>query len=165
MRFLILIVIIALGVTAYFFLHPSHKSRGDSVENFTVDTMNRRAFSFDKLEGKVKCIFFFSVNDEDSQKMLTMARFAASPFATDSDVKFLGIATDGDADRVKLFMSQFKFPGDVLMDSEGVIAKEFEVNETPSVFVVDRTNTIQYVRSGWIQDFIREVIPAIREAK
>lgn len=133
------------------------------IEPFELETIHHRPFDLSRHSGKYLCIIFFSVDDEQSRELFQYARILTKTFQSNSQVRFIAIATDGTYDRLKLFISQFEFHGDILLDTEKTVAQQFRVSTLPAFFVGDKTGTIRYDLTGWRKDYVRELVQKIKE--
>lgn len=164
MRYLVIILLLALAAAVWLYLTPKQMKTGERVTPFVLNTMTGRAADYEKLAGKAKCILFFSVDEDESQDMFSQIHYATDHFKMRGDVRFIAIAARGTKDRVKLFMSQYQFPGDVLLDEDGTVTQAFRVTRLPAVFVVNTNDEVTLSLKGWEKDVIREIIPAVRAA-
>jgi peroxiredoxin len=163
-RYLVTILLLALAAAVWLYVTPKQMKRGEIVTPFVLNTMKGRAVDYEKLAGKTKCILFFSVDDEESRQMFSEFRFITEHFKSRGDVRFLAIAVNGTRERVPIFMSPYQFPGDVLLDEDGSVARSFRVGGLPALFVVNGGDEVTLSMKGWKRDDIREIIPAIRMA-
>ena len=165
MRYIIILVLIGLGAAAFIYLTPKTLKNGDIVPTFELPTVSGKAFSIEKYEGKVLLLALFSIDDEQSRMLFSDFHFIQDQFSGDPAVRFVAIAVDGTPERVKLFLSHFRFQGDVLVDDGRVIKEQFQCTSFPILYITNARHEIIYTINGFNREDIREVIPALRRAK
>jgi peroxiredoxin len=163
MRYLVIVLVLATAFAAWLYFTPKQKKVGESADAFILNTATGRVVDTEKLAGKCKCLVFFSTDDEESRVMLSQFRYVTDHFRGNANVRFLAIAVNGTKERVPLFMSQYAFPGDVLLDGDGSVAALYRVSTLPAVFVVDADDQIAFSVNGWRRDNIREINPILRK--
>ena len=165
MRYLIILILAGLGAAAYIYLTPKTLKNGDVIPDFELETLSGRPFSLEKYEDKTLLVALFSIDDEESRIFFSDFHFIHEHFKSDPDVRFLAIAADGTPERLKLFLSHARFPGEVLLDDGFVVKEQFQCASFPMVFITNKSHEITYTIKGFSRDVIREIIPALRRAK
>ncbi|MBI5645409.1 MAG: redoxin domain-containing protein [Ignavibacteriae bacterium] len=162
MRYLIVVVLLGLGVAVYLFMKPASLRVGEEIPYIELETATGAWFDIEKYDGKTLCLIFFSPDDDASRTMFSEFHYITEQFRGNAQIKYIAIAVDGNGDRVKLFLSQYRFPGDVLMDSDKELSTQFRLSNFPAIFLVDADWRVRYTFSGWDREHIREIIPALR---
>ncbi|MBL0174767.1 MAG: TlpA family protein disulfide reductase [Ignavibacteria bacterium] len=165
MRYLIILILIAIGIGAYIYLSPKTLKKGDTIPPFELETARGKFLDIEKYEGKALLIVFFSVDDDVSRDVFSDFHFISDQFKGDADVRFIAIAVDGTPERLKLFLSQYRFPGDVLVDDGTFVAEVFQVTSFPMFYITNGERKIVYTIEGFARNDIRELTPALRRAK
>ncbi len=164
MRYLIIVIILGLGAAAYLYFTPKPLGQGEEMPVFSLETVHGRPFDIEKYYGKTICLIFFSMEDEAARRMFSDFHFLTDQLKGNPNVKYVAVAVDGTPSRAKLFISQYKFPGDVLFDSDKTVTKSFRLTSFPFIYIVDSEGLISYSIGGWERDHIRELLPAIKRA-
>jgi peroxiredoxin len=165
MRYMLILILAGLGAAAYIYLTPKTLKNGDVVPDFELETISGKPFSLDKYEDKILLVALFSIDDEESRIFFSDFHFIFDHFKSDPQIRFIAIASDGTAERVKLFLSHARFPGDVLLDDGFVVKEQFKCASFPMIYITNNTHEIIYTIKGFSREVIREIIPALRRAK
>jgi peroxiredoxin len=164
-RYLIILILIAIGIGAYIYLTPKTLKKGDTIPPFELETASGRLIDIEKYEGKALLIVFFSIDDDITRSVFSDFHFISDQFKGDPDVRFIAIAVDGTPERLKLFLSQYKFPGDVLVDDGTLVSEIFQLTTYPFFYITNGERKIVYTIEGFARNDIRELTPALRRAK
>lgn len=164
MRYFLLFIALLAGIAAWLYLRPVPKGVGETMEDFTLDTVSGRAFDFSSLHGKTAILIFFSLDGEESTEFFRLSEFLTKPLKGRRDIRTIALVQEGEAERVRLYLSQFKYNGDVLLDPDGTVAKSLNLTSFPAFYIVGPDQVITYNAIGWDRDYIREMIQAVRPA-
>ena len=162
MRYFVLFILILGGIAVWLYLRPSPKGIGETMEDFTLDTMTGRAFDFQSLHGKTAIFILFSLDNDESTEFFRLADFLSRPLKGKQNLRIIAVVKEDAAERVRLYLSQFKFTGDVLLDPVGSVARSLNVSSFPAFYVTDADRKIIYKKIGWDRDNIRELIQAAK---
>ncbi|MDW7681485.1 MAG: TlpA disulfide reductase family protein, partial [bacterium] len=81
----------------------------------------------------------------------------------DKPIKVLLINLEEEKSKVESFLKNRKYPGIVLLDKYGMVAKNYGVTSIPRLFVVSKDGKLVWQTEGYQQDFKQKTRDALKK--
>jgi thiol-disulfide isomerase/thioredoxin len=125
-----------------------------SVLPFKLTTLRGGPLALDDLKGKVAVINFWGIWCGWCVRELPDLQKLVRNYANDPAVRIVTINNDGDADKVREWMSTRKYDFPVLLD-DGWLERN-EMHSFPTTWFLDRSGRIAFTKVGWSEKLVDE---------
>ena len=119
--------------------------------DFSASTLDGRTVSLADFRGQKKVLvsFWASWCGPCRMEMPGLVKFYQSNHRASSDFEILAVSIDEDTKDAADFATAQKLNFPVLLDPKGKVAKAYEVDSIPTMFVIDKDGKISYGRIGY----------------
>lgn len=133
--------------------HPVGLQVGDTAPNFTLTTPDGKKVSLNDYRGKpVMLNFWYATCPGCLAEIPGMQRFFATQQAPGKAFMILGVNSVDDAQTAQQFVQQYGLTYQVVMDSNGDVAEQYNLGATPTSYFIDRQGIIRSVVVGPVDD-------------
>lgn len=126
--------------------------KAQEIYNFKLENTDNQTVSYDELKGeKLTVIDFWATWCKPCLNELPKMVELADTFKN-RGVNFIGISVDGPRNwsKVKPFTESLGITYPVLIDKEGEVMRDLNINVVPTLLVADTGNEIVYIHEGFI---------------
>jgi len=145
----ILIIVVGLGIAAYWLFGPSPYKVGDTVSDFSLSTIDGDLVFLEDYQGKVVLIEFFTTSCPVCRKSYPQTAKLSGMFEDNPDVEFLSINRGESPPAVRRYMDKIGKAWPVLLDPDRDVYDEFFKKGVPAFVVIDRDGKLSYRIKGW----------------
>ncbi|HVA69377.1 MAG TPA: TlpA disulfide reductase family protein [Candidatus Binataceae bacterium] len=135
---------------------------GEKAAGFTLQDLNGRTVSLDKLRGKVVFLNVWATWCGPCREEMPSMEKLYEDMQGNKDFVMLAVSQDTqDASYVAAFVRKHGFHFDVLLDPDNKVAEAYDVSGVPETFIIGRDGRIVAHHSGafdWSQADIRDSI-------
>jgi cytochrome c biogenesis protein CcmG/thiol:disulfide interchange protein DsbE len=118
---------------------------GKAIPSFILDSLVGEKITVGQ-PGKITVINFWATWCPPCQEeMSEMDQFAKR---NQQKINFYAVNLQESSEKVRDFMNKNKYTMPVLLDKEGVVAKQFQVTAIPTTIIVDKNGLIKHRKSG-----------------
>ncbi|MBI2026738.1 MAG: TlpA family protein disulfide reductase [Deltaproteobacteria bacterium] len=146
--FQIIIIVLILGICAYFFVMKDERlphtsvSVGNMSPDFELQTQDGRLFKLSGLRGKVVVLNFWATWCHACQEEIPSMNELAAAFAS-NQLEIVAVSLDNSWDEIDaLFKKMGKPKFLVLLDQEKTVFQQYGVHRVPESFIISPDGTI-----------------------
>lgn len=135
-------------------------SVGDRVPNFTLTTFNGEQINLTDLEGKVVVLNFWASWCKPCEQEAAELEAAWRYYQPGGEVVFLGVDYVDTEPEARAYLAKFDITYPNGPDLGTRISQAFRIRGVPETYLIDRSNTLQYVQIGPYSE-LSQIITAI----
>ncbi len=150
--------------------NPAAALEGKPAPNFTLNGLDGKPVTLADWKGSVVVLDFWATWCPPCRKSLPhLNQISEDKDMQTAGLKVFAIDLNEDKDKVQGFINDKKFTFGVLLDTDGAIAKQFNVSGIPQTVIVGRDGTVKKVFVGFgdgSEELLKKAIQdALKEAK
>ncbi len=126
---------------------PPAPKQGFSAPDFTLQTLDGQQITLHALRGKVVVINFWATWCSPCKAEMPAMQQVYEAYRTQG-LEILAITVERDTAAIEAFVQQYGLTFPILLDSETMAARQYQVHGTPTTFFVDRQGVIRWVVVG-----------------
>ncbi|OGS18534.1 MAG: hypothetical protein A3J83_00605 [Elusimicrobia bacterium RIFOXYA2_FULL_40_6] len=140
-----LVFLVLLINTTVFSQNKQQIKVGQTIPNFVLKSLTGEKHSLsDFRHRKMVYLNFFNTGSARTKRDIAeLSRICA--LYSKKNVEVLGIAVNEKAEKLLFFVKEFSIPYPILLDSDGMIRKAYNLKILPQSIIIDRKGIVRYV--------------------
>lgn len=135
--------------------------KGKPAPDFELTDLDGNGVKLSDLRGKVVILDFWATWCGPCRIGMPIVNKVAGEFA-DQGVVMYAVNLREPVDRVKPFVQKLPFKLNVLLDTDGSVARQYEIRAIPRTLVIDRKGVVRADHSGVSEDTERELTSEVK---
>ncbi len=161
-KWFVLVMLSALSVLGASALLQEKLSPGMAAPDFELENLEGKSVKLSELKGKPVFLDFWATWCGPCRRALPHTQEFAKKYKDKAHI--LAINVRESKEKVQQFMEQNNYTFPVLLDTEGEVARAYQVSGIPQFVIIDAEGKIQLIKVGYGQGVERELERVLQRA-